>query len=336
MAAPIEMWWGPALGVLLGSLLWSADEPLAFVAAWACFQLWALVSASGLDPRRWAPWSVLTLAAGLLTWFWQDAPQVLGILGLILGIGAFPAHLWIEELRPRLPRHSHSLILVVQPGVALLHAYLVFHPHQLSTAVAEGLQLGFVLGALAQAGLGLVRSEPQRALGSILQSQALLVMAGVLAEEHGWEAARMLLISLVLSAGVLLLACGHLQERHGALLLRRSYGLAQTYPGIHRAFLVTGWLFVGLPGGIAFFAEDLLFHVLLHHSTLAVIGFVAAMGLNAIGFYRVYLGLFTGPAYRNRDGGFEPAQPESRDLVWLLCGASALILVGGFFPSLLT
>jgi NADH:ubiquinone oxidoreductase subunit 4 (subunit M) len=333
MAAPIELWLGPALGILLGALLWSAVEPLAFLVAWAGFQLWALVLATGWDPRRWAPWSVATLVAGVLTWFGEDAPQALRLLGLILGVGIFPAHLWIEALRPRLRRHSHSLILVVQPGVAYLHAYLAAHPQALSIPVAEGLQLGCVLGALAQAGLGLVRSDPQRALGNMLQSQALLVMAGVLAEEQGWQAARMLMLSLVLSAGVLLLACGHLQDRHGALLLRQSHGLAQAYPGMHRAFLVTGWLFVGLPGGIAYFAEDLLFHVLVRHSSLAVAGFVATMGLNAIGFYRVYLGLFTGPAYRNQDGGNTPQRPESRDLVWLLCGATALLLLGGFFPG---
>ena len=62
------------------------------------------------------------------------------------------------------------------------------------------------------------------------------------------------------------------------------------------AMLVSGWIFVGLPGGLTFFAEDLLFSALFEQSPWLALALVVASGVNAIAFYRVVIGLFGGVA----------------------------------------
>ncbi len=58
-------------------------------------------------------------------------------------------------------------------------------------------------------------------------------------------------------------------------------------PALHAAFVACGWAFVGVPGGKAFFAEDLLFYELVHAAPLATILLVATTGCNAVALYRV-------------------------------------------------
>jgi NADH:ubiquinone oxidoreductase subunit 4 (subunit M) len=107
--------------------------------------------------------------------------------------------------------------------------------------------------------------------------------------------------------------------------------MADLEPTSARLFLVAGWFFVGLPGGIVFFAEDLLFHALVRHSNVMTATMILAQVLNAIGFYRVYLGVYAG---RPRAGSAtNGAMPR-----WLAPVLTTLILITvglGLWPQLL-
>ncbi len=327
----------PAGAVVLAGV-WLAPSGAAFLAAWALLAGWILLRANVTStPRR--PWIALgAMALAPLPLAWEAAPGWLAATCLALGAGAVPFHLWIEDVRRSLRRTEFALLLIAQPGVALLHRWLEAHPHQLGAQSVTALQFLFVASAMAQSGLALVRDEQERAITSIALSQSALVLVGALGDEHGWVAARTMLLSVSTGSAVLLAILIELRRLHGTSRLSHRHALAEVEPALHAAFVACGWAFVGVPGGIAFFAEDLLFHELVHAAPLATILFVATTGFNAIAFYRVYLGTFCG-SRRNGPASFAREQDASLTAPgrWLLGGlllGTATLYVLGFLPML--
>lgn len=328
--------WSLGVGGAAALGIWLAPTRPLFAVAWAAFFVWLCVRASVGSPGRSGRIPLLPMVAGLVTTvlaIWTTPAQPLAALGAAVAGGLLPFHLWVEDLRRRLQWQEFLLLLLCQPGVAWLHRAVGEDPTALSGSRGTVVLILFVASALVQSGLGLVRQEPTRALSAITFSQSWLLMAGAFAGHIGWESARVLLISTVAGSFVLMTITGLLKDTYGIERLAPDNGLAEVAPDLHRLFIAMGWLFVGLPGGLAFFAEDLLFHALLEHSLTATIGFLAATALNGIVFYRVYASLFCGPT-----------RPELRDLpssaasrrwrVALLTAVTGLVILGGFVPAL--
>lgn len=321
-----------AVAIALVLALWFAPSAATTALAWLAFWGWAFARTLPWRNAR-KPWiALVAVVVSVLPFAVPNAPAGWVAAGLALGAGALPAHLWLEDFRRSARRDDFTLVLVAQPAIALLHGYLHAHPQALGELAVERLQLLFVATSILHAGLGLVRREPELAVGAIVQSQAALVLTGAAAGDTGWSSARMMLASLMLSSFVLLSVLAELRRRFDVLVLSPRHALVAAAPGLHRLFLVGGWLFVGMPGGLAFFAEDLLLHALLEHSLAATLGFVVAAALNAIVFYKVYLGLFSGPS---RPESTLPlrAPTERWRFALLTCGVAALVLFG-LAPSL--
>lgn len=329
--------WPLAVGLLAAVGIWVAPPGPLFIVSWVVLFAWLSIRAAvGSRGRGTVRAVVMTALAGALTTgltLWGEASQPLAALGAVVAAGIMPFHLWIEGLRRRLNAHEFLLLLLCQPGVVWLHRYVEGNPSALHGGLGQLLLVLFVVSALLQSGLGLVRRDPARAISAITMSQACLVMAGAFSGHVGWEAARTFLISMVAGTLVLMSVIRLLREGYGVERLAPDNGLADVAPDFHRLFLAMGWLFVGLPGGLGFFAEDLLFHSLLERSTAATIGFLCATALNAIVFYRVYMGLFSGaPRPESRRA---PVPIASRRLrVALLSVVTVLVILGGVAPRL--
>jgi NADH:ubiquinone oxidoreductase subunit 4 (subunit M) len=326
--------WGVGAAAALG--IWVAPTRPLFIVAWVAFFVWLCVRASVGGPGRSARLPLLPMAAGLVTTvlaIWTSPGQPFAVLGAAVAGGLLPFHLWVEDLRRRLPWQEFMLLLLCQPGVAWLHRAVGENPSALTGSLGTVVLVLFVASALVQSGLGLVRKEPTRAISAITFSQSWLLMAGAFAGHIGWESARVLLLSTIAGSFVLVAITGLLQDTYGVRQLAPDNGLAEVAPDLHRLFIAMGWLFVGLPGGLAFFAEDLLFHALLEYSLTATLGFLLATALNGIVFYRVYAGLFCGPTRPElRDPPSSAASRRWR--VALLTAVTGLVILGGFVPSL--
>ncbi|MBE2248685.1 MAG: hypothetical protein IAE78_03975 [Myxococcus sp.] len=313
------------LGLGAAAGLWLAPTPL-FLVAWVAFFGWLLARVAR---SRHLLSAALVGVAGLLpgvTWaLGIDAGPLPPVAVMVAG-GVLPFHLWFTALEHRLRPSELQVVLVAQPGVAFLHRWVTEHHDHLPGQ--RWVLAGFVVTALAQTGLGLVRASPRRALTALTLSQSALLLAGAVAHEAGWQAARLLWLSLAAGAVVLHSVAHELERKYGATTLAPAHGLAAAEPMLHRAFVGMGWLFVGLPGGVAFFAEDLLFHALVETSVAATFAFLGSVALNAVVFYRVYLGLFAGPARR-------PAvTPPSRRGAWVYLALLAVVVAGGLCPQL--
>ncbi len=329
--------WSLSVGLTAAVGIWVAPTRPLFIASWVVLFAWACVRA-GMDERgRVTRVPILPLLAGLLTTglaIWGAPSQPLAALGAAVAGGLMPFHLWLEGLRRRLKHQEFLLLLLCQPGVVWLHRFVEGNPAALHGGLGNVLLVLFVMSAILQSGLGLVRREPARAISAITLSQSCLLMAGAFSGHVGWEAARTLLVATVAGTLVLLSVIGMLRDTYGIERLAPDNGLADVAPDLHRLFLAMGWLFVGFPGGLAFFAEDLLFHALLEHSTAATLGFLFAAGLNAIVFYRVYTGLFCGSTRPELREASAPPTASRRLRVALLTAVTALIILGGIAPAL--
>jgi len=335
--ARVSSRWSLLVGSAAAVGIWAAPSRPVFLASWVALFTWACVRAATSGGQgRALRLPVLAPLAGLVTAglaAWNGPTQPLAALGMAIAGGVLPFHLWLEELRRRLSHREYLLLLLCQPGVIWLHRFVQANPTALRGSLGTVLLLFFVASAILQSGLGLVRQDPARAISAITLSQSCLLLAGCFTGHIGWEAARALLIAMVAGTLVLLSVIGLLRDTYGVEKLAPDNGLADVAPDLHRLFIAMGWLFVGLPGGLAFFAEDLLFHALLEHSTVATAGFLLTTALNAIVFYRVYAGLFCGPSRRGQQAA--PAASRSRRwYVAILTAVTVLVVIGGLAPAL--
>lgn len=272
--------------------------------------------------------AVLALAA-LHGMFPFSAP--IAVLSLLAVGGCFPFHLWLESLRPHCSHRAYAMLLLTQPGLALAVHVLDPVTVTLDLAVRSQLTMAFVASALVHTGLALVRTEPMRAIAAIGLSQSALLVGGATVSEHGFTAEYLMLAGSDLGLLGLLVLLADLGRRHGPIRLAPDNGLGEVEGPSSQLFLVLGWLFVGLPGGVVFFAEDLLFHAFVTHSVAQSAGMILASVLNAVAFYRVYLGLFSG---RMRPG-MGPRGEMSPLHRAVAVGLILATLFFGFWPQLL-
>lgn len=291
------MWWSPNHSVFTAGLLTVLGLPL----------LRSSPLGGGRSTLRELHAPLLVFVTALLHGIWPfSAPIALLALGLVGA--AFPAQLWLESLRGRLPSNEFLLLLLAQPGLAL--AVHVLGPQTVTLDESARLLLSswFVVGAIVQTGLSLVRTQPVRAIFALGLSQASLLIAGALVSTHGYDAEYSMLIGADLGLAGLVMVLAELQRRYPFDHLAPDNGLAESEPALARLFLVIGWFFSGLPGGVIFFAEDLVFHALVEHSNWLTAGMIFVSAMNGVGFYRVYLGVFSG---RTRPGLSGSGQPRA-------------------------
>ncbi|MFO1030609.1 MAG: proton-conducting transporter membrane subunit [Planctomycetota bacterium] len=314
------MWWSPNHAVFTAGLLTVLGLPL----------LRSSPFGGGRGTLREMHAPLLVLLVAVLHGIWPfSAPIALLALGLVGA--AFPAQLWLESLRGRLPSNEFLLLLLAQPGLAL--AVHILGPQTVTLDEHERLWLSswFVVGAIVQTGLSLVRTQPVRAVFALGLSQASLLIAGAMVSTHGYDAEYSMLIGADLGLAGLVMVLAELQRRYPFDHLAPDNGLAESEPVLARLFLVIGWFFSGLPGGVIFFAEDLVFHALVEHSNWLTAGMIFVSAMNGVGFYRVYLGVFSG---RTRPGLTASGRPRT----WLPHVLRLLLvatLLFGFVPQLL-
>lgn len=152
---------------------------------------------------------------------------------------------------------------------------------------------------LLHAWMGLGSNLARHSVLHVMASQCYLATAGWVLGQEGHVGARLMALSVLVSGAVMAIVFSHIQEQpirtfQNDFSMALGLGLAPKLPALHAAFVIVAWLMVGVPGGIAFFAEDLLFHAFTEHSLPVTVGFLFAMGINAIAMYRAYLHLFTG------------------------------------------
>lgn len=320
VATQVAFW---TAGVASAVCAWALPTLTAAAVAAACLVAWAVIEV------RPVPWTALIISGSGLVCATLSREPVVAIVGIALLAGAYPSGVWLEQLRRRCRPSVFLLVVAAQPAAAMAFK-LHFNVEELDPIAQTLLQYVFVASALLHAGIGLVRHTPERATLSMYLSQASLAIAGAFSGEEGRLASTMMLIGSTAGFVVLHSIAVEVAERFHVNTLAPDNAIAQFAPELGALTLAMGWLFVGLPGGITFFAEDALFHALFTNSAVVTAGFFVAGGLNAITLYRMYIGMFSGVA---RPG----IHASSAGVRWVHLGRVALTLfvaLLGIFPFL--
>jgi NADH-quinone oxidoreductase subunit M len=247
------------------------------------------------------------------------------VLGILARKGALPFHSWVPSFYEEAPLGAAALFAQAQAGGYLLVRVMVTDSVAVPTAF---LDLVGIATALYGAMLASVQPTARRALGYFSLSQSALVFTGI-AEGGvvGVGGSVLMILGTGLAQAGFTAALWCLEARRGALRIDRPSGGHDRTPGLAGAFLFLGLASVGLPGTLAFVAEDLVFHAALAHRPWVGLGMVCATALNGILVLRLFFALFGGA--RRAMGELDLLRRERVALV----GLSMALVALGFAPG---
>lgn len=258
----------------------------------------------------------------------QDLVFVLLALALVIRKAVAPFHSWLPVLVERGPIGIAALMVGTHLGAFLVVRVVI---PLLPEAAAADLPIlaGIALvSALYSAFVGLGQRDLRRALGFVLTSQLALVLVGLAeASAASMHGALIQMIALALTSTGLLLVAGAIESRTGTTQVGRLGGLVQRFPRMAAAFLLLGLGAIGMPGTLAFVAEDLLLHGLLDgHPVIATLLLVTTV-LNGVTVLRLFFEVFLGPS---RDPARALGTPDlrPREAATLLGIAAAVVALG--------
>jgi len=263
--------------------------------------------------------------------------QMLVFLLLLVGFGVkaplFPLHTWLPLIAMEGPAAVAALLTGLKLGVYGLIRFAV----PLAPTAAQELHwllagLG-VVAILFGAVAALAQTNLRRMLGYASLSHVGLVVLGIATFSlPGIQGAVFQLLNFTLAAGGLFLLTSHLHHRTGSSDIAGLGGAARTMPLLASLFLFFGLAGMGIPGTSGFPAELLILVAAFDSHAGAGLAALGGVVLGAACFLNLYRGVFLGAPTR-------PEVREAEDLVprerWLALLFAVLLLVFGFFPSLL-
>jgi NADH-quinone oxidoreductase subunit M len=263
--------------------------------------------------------------------------QTLVFLLLLLGFGVkvpvFPLHTWLTLITMDGPAAIAALITGLKLGAFGLLRFAV----PLAPTAAQELQwlligLG-VVSILFGAAAALAQTNLRRMLGyASLSHVGLVVVAIAMFNLQGIQGAVLQLLNFSIASGGLFLLMNHLHQRTGTTDIANLSGAARTMPLLASFFLLFGLAGMGMPGTSGFPAELLILLSTFQHHAGAGLAALVGMVLGAAYFLNLYRRAFFGPVLR-------PEVEQAADLLprerWLALLFAVLLLVFGFFPSLL-
>lgn len=315
-----------ATGALFLGLL-GARAPIVVALFWVLSSLPTILELRGRSGGRvffvHRVASTVLVASGVLlaTTSHTTLAGSLVVLGVMVREGIFPFHAWVPRLYERAPLGTALVFLQPQIGAYVLARFVITGPLASASLLLDVLGVITVLYAAA---LALGQRSGRRALGYLAVSQSALVLVG-LADGGllGATGAILVIVSVGLAQTGFGLALWATEARRGELVLDADGGGHASTPALAGATLVLGLASVGLPGTLAFVAEDLVFHATLEARPWVGIAMVIATALNGISVLRIVFRLFGG---RARKTGERDLTPRERVVLGLV--GATLVLFG--------
>lgn len=265
------------------------------------------------------------------------AVAVLLLLAVMLRLGVPPFSTGLTAALQGTPSPAAVWLAVPLGGVVLL--VRVVQPILSHSPLGEPLEVAALALATLAALTGVSARDLGRAGAWTLAALNSLVLAGnIEPTEGGTIGGELLWAATIPSAMGFALALLMVTRRLGVVDLRRLHGLQPAAPALALLFLLLALSVGGLPGTLAFVAEDLLLSG-EHHGgiggLLLTVVAIAAIGFNTL---RMYFQVFFGPPQVEADADAEGAG-GSLDLGrWERLALAALVgavLAGGLAPGLM-
>ena len=250
---------------------------------------------------------------------------------VVLRKGLFPLHSWV------ITEFEHGALL---PTALIFNGHLgallicristSALPHYATKALTLLGDLGLVTALIASIRCFSER-KPRRLLALLCVSQAAFILGGLATSNiEGITGALIhwLVVSAASTGLIAIVRCLEVRVAD-ARDPRENLGLAVKTPRLATFFLLCGLALIGLPGTLAYCAEDLLFQGALQSHPFLGLALPIATAFNGIHLVRLFGILFLGVLPKNvidvRD-----ALPRER---WPLAACVVFLIFGGVFPS---
>jgi NADH-quinone oxidoreductase subunit M len=294
----------------------------ARAAVWALYCALAAAALPSGGPRRLAlphlALAALSGAAGEIVGGGVGAGLVL--LAVAVATGVPPFHTWIVGAYTLAPMTGAVAVAAPLGAVALIARG--------SFGGGAPLAAALIGAALITGGLVVVQRELARAVGLLTVSvQTLVVLALADSDAVGHLGGLLLWCATAVALVGLGLVASALRSRLGRVPVDRHAGLASATPTFATLFLLFGLAAVGMPGTAGFASEDLVLHGALAGRPALLIGFAAAVSVQAYAVLHLFFRVFFGPA-----AGVPVADATGRERAALLLLA-ALVIGGGLAPQ---
>lgn len=247
---------------------------------------WALLTRKAVAPlHSWLPMMI------------ERGPVGLALLSAGTHLAAFLALRVMVPMLPALSRRYFPALAAIALVSALYHSIVALSQRDLRRAVA------FVITSyLALVLVGLGSSGPEGLHGSMLQ-----------------------MLSIGLVALGLVLTISWIEARTGTTDLRELRGLVRDFPKLAWVFFLFSLASVGVPGSVAWVADDLLLHSLLfHHPVIAALMRVVVV-LNGITVLRVFFQVFFGAPRAQSAAGVGDLLPREQVVAYSVVALIALL-----------
>lgn len=280
------------------------------------------------------------LAFDLPTLLQTPLPRGLSIsifLLLFVGFAAktplVPLHSWLPVMAMEGPVAVTAMLVGLKLGAyGIIRFAVPLAPEgarELHWLLAALGTLGILYGALG----AIAQTNLRRMLAYSSVSHVGMVVLGIASfSVPGLQGAVLHLLNFTLVAGGGFLLLAFLHNRTGSSDLADLGGVAQRMPLLAGLFLLFGLAGLGVPGTSGFPAELLIILSAIKSHTgaglAALFAMVVAAGYFMGGYRRAFLGVATNPAIRDA----EDLLPRER---WYIFIVAALILLVGFYPSLI-
>jgi len=251
--------------------------------------------------------------------------EILLLLAVMIRGGMFPFHAWVPRLFDAAPIGSALVFVQSQMGSYLLARDTVAAPTDSVLAVFDVLA---VVTLLYGAALALVQRSARRGLGYLAVSQTALVLVGFAdGGQLGATGALLVILAAGLAQTGFGLALVATEARRGTIQLDQDGGGHAATPALAGSLLVLGLSAIGLPGTLAFVAEDLVFNTTLTARPLVGIAMIAATAMNGATVLRYAFRIFGGKKRTSGEGDL-----TVRERV-VLASLGATLFGLGIFPQ---
>lgn len=253
------------------------------------------------------------------------------IAAVVIRKGLLPVHSWVITEFEHGALLPSSLIFNGHLGALLICRMSTSAlPHYATRALTLLGDLGLVTALVASVRCFSER-KPRRLLALLCVSQAAFILGGLATSNiEGITGALVhwLVVSAASTGLISIVRCLEVRVVD-ARDPDESLGLAVKTPRLAAFFLLCGLALIGLPGTLAYCAEDLLFQGALQSHPFLGMALPLATAFNAIHLVRLFGILFLGVLPKNVVD-VPDALPRER---WPLAACVVFLIFGGLFPS---
>ncbi len=217
------------------------------------------------------------------------------LMSVFINQAIFPYHSWIRDYIKKVDLSVSMVFLLNFASFGVLYKIVLPLLYLEKQVILPVITIVTIFSAFYWSFIALSEKNLRNIFAMILSSQTALIFTGFeLGNLVGKFGSFYQWLALILSIAGFGLTLMFVENRTDIRSLKTFFGLSHKAPKLGAFFFIFGFITVGLPGGMPFIGEDILFHTIIEHFPWIGIGVIATVSLNAMTIYKTFSYLFHG------------------------------------------